>query len=246
MLKTLKKNNRTILFIAIVLIAFILGLFGNSLLTETSGSLSGAAGALADQAACNLSSLSSTNPRGVVLADPLNLRTGPGLNYAVIATLDICTLVNLDGRNSDSTWIQVGLPGNLGGWVFTGYKDFPYLKTNVALSTLDITTAAGGPLTSSPNTGSSNVSVIIQGNYAAAFISGMPANTIINATLTSSDGSKSLAVASGQSDSQGNLTLTFPMPTKWADGTAVKSGTMTLTLTGGGKTLTATITYYTY
>jgi uncharacterized protein YraI len=242
----LKKNNTTLLFIGIALVAFLLGLFGNSLLAETSGSLSGAAGALADKAACNTSRLASANPTGIVLADPLNLRTGPGLNYAVIATLEICTPVSLDGRNSDSTWIQVSLPGNLGGWVFTGYKDFPYINANVALSTLDVTTASGGPLPSGANTGSGNVSVIIQGGQVAAFVSGMPANTIVSATLTSSDGSKSLAVASGQSDAGGNITLTFPMPTKWADGTAVKSGTMTMTLTGGGTTKTATVTYYTY
>jgi len=242
----LKKNNKTFLFIGIVLAAFLLGLFGNSLLAETTGSLSGAAGALANQAACDISSLSSTNPTGIVLADPLNLRTGPGLNYAVIATLDICTPISLDGRNSDSTWIQVSLPGNLGGWIFTGYKDFPYIKANVAISTLDVTTAAGGPSPSGANTGSGSVSVIIQGGQVAAFISGMPANTLVNATLTSSDGSKNLAVASGKTDAGGNLTLTFPMPTKWADGTAVKSGTMTLTLTGGGTTMTATVTYYTY
>ena len=247
MLKALKKNNKTLLSIGIVLVAFLLGLFGNSLFAETTGSLSGAAGALANQAACNISSLSSADPRGVVLADPLNLRTGPGLNYAVITTLDICTIVNLDGRSNDSTWIQVSLPGNLGGWIFTGYKDFPYIKANIALSTLDVTTASGGPLPSAgANTGSGSVSVIIQGGQVAAFVSGMPANTIVSATLTSTDGSKSLAVASGQSDAGGNITLTFPMPTKWADGTAVTSGTMTMTLTGGGTTMTATVTYYTY
>jgi len=244
MLTPFKKNMNIFLFIGIILAAFFLGLFGNSLFSETGGSLSAAAGALANQVACNTSSLSSANPRGIILADPLNLRTGPGLGYGVITTLEICTQVNLDGRNSDASWIQVSLPGNVGGWVFAGYEAFPYLQANVKLSDLKVTTASGGPLPSNPSS-SANVSVIIQNNYVAAFVVGMPANTLVSATLSPSSGSgKSLAVTSGNTDAGGNVTLTFPMPTKWADDSAITSGTMTLTLSGGGKSMTAYITYY--
>ncbi len=200
--------------------------------------MSGGAGAIANQAICDTSSLSSKEPTGIVLADPLNLRTGPGLNYQVITMLEICKPVSLNGRSSDYAWLEVRLPGNVGGWVFAGY-----IQANVSIGDLKVTTASGGPTT---NTSSSrNVSVIIQSNQVAAFVNGMPANSFITATLSPSNGSgKSVAVTSGQTDAQGNITLTFPMPTTWADGSAVTSGTMTLTFTSGSATLTAWLTYY--
>lgn len=246
MLTPLKKNKNLFLVLGVVLIAFLLGFFSDSLFSSTGGAISGAAGNLANQAACNTSSLSNTNPTGIVLADPLNLRTGPGLNYQVITMLNICTSVSLTGRSSDSAWLQVSLPGNVGGWVFAGYKEFPYLKMNVSISDLAVTTASGGPTTNPSSGGSRYVSVIIQGSQVAAFINGMPANANISATLSPSDGAgKSVAVANGKADAQGNLTLTFPMPTTWSDGTPVKSGTLLLTLTGGGAPLTTWVTYYT-
>jgi hypothetical protein len=243
MLTPLKKNKGLLLAIGVALVAFLLGLFGNTLLSPTGGGLSGAAGAMSNQAACDTTVLSSKDPTGIVLADPLNLRTGPGLNYQVITMLEVCKPVGLLGRTSDYAWLEVSLPGNVGGWVFAGY-----IQANTNLSNLKVTTASGGPAPGNAGSGSSNgiVSVIIQANQVAAFISGMPANTIISATLRPSSGSgKGLAVASGQTDAQGNATLTFPMPATWADGSAVTSGTMTLTLTGGGDTLTAWLTYYT-
>ncbi len=242
MLTSLKKNKNLILAIGVALIAFLLGLFGNTLLSPTGAGLSGAAGAMANQAACDTTVLSSKDPTGIVLADPLNLRTGPGLNYQVITMLEVCKPVSLLGRTSDYAWLEVSLPGNVGGWVFAGY-----IQANTNLSNLKVTTASGGPAPGSAGgDGKGIVSVIIQANQVAAFISGMPASTVISATLSPSGGSgKGLAVASGQTDAQGNTTLTFPMPAHWADGSAVKSGTMTLTLTGGGDMLTAFLTYYT-
>ena len=234
------------LVIVIILLAFLLGLFGRDLLSVSGGGLSGAAGALANQVACDTSSLSGKDPSGIVLADPLNLRTGPGLNYQVITMLDICTPVSLLGRTSDYTWIEVNLPGNIGGWVFAGYKSFPYIQTNVNISDLKVSTGFGGPVADAPVIGKAGVSVIIQGNQAVAFASGMPANTLISAMLNPSIGSgMGLAVASGKTDAQGNITLTFSMPTTWSDGSAILSGAMTLTLTGKGETAIAYITYYT-
>ena len=237
-----KKNDKVLLIVGIALVAFALGCFGQGLFGRTGGSLSGAAGALAAQASCDTSVLATKTPSGIVLADLLNLRTGPGLNYQVITMLGICTPVTLVGRSSDNAWLEVSLPGNLGGWVFSGY-----IQANINISTLNVTTGAGGPLTGASGGGGPRyISVIIQGNQAAAFVTGMPGNTVLSAALSPSGGSgKAVAVASGLSDPQGNITLTFPMPTHWADGSPVTSGTMTLTVSGGGESLTAGITYYT-
>lgn len=236
-----KKATNVWLMVSVVLIAFVLGFFSQNLFGGTAGGLSGAAGALANQAACDTSILATKSPSGIVLADLLNLRTGPGLNYQVISMLGICTPVSLIGRSSDNAWLEISLPGNLGGWVFSGY-----MQTNIDISKLKVTTGTGGPLTSASGGGVRNVSVIIQGNQAAAFVIGMPADTMVSATLSPSGGSgKGVVVASGQTDPQGTITLTFPMPMNWSDGTAVSSGAMTLTISGGGETLTAGITYYT-
>lgn len=246
MLIDLKKKKDLFLIVGVLLIAFLLGLSGSSLVGATGGSLSGAAGALANQVACDTSSLLGTAPSGIVLADPLNLRTGPGLNYQVITTLNICSPISLLGRNGDYTWVEVSLPGNVGGWVFIGYKTFPYVQTNINISDLPLTTASGGAVANPPaSSDKATISVIIQANQVAAFASGMPANATISATLNPSTGSgNGVAVASGKSDAHGNITLTFPMPKAWADGSALTSGTMTLTLAGKGKTAVAYITYY--
>jgi hypothetical protein len=226
------------------LAAFLLGLYGRDVLIGTGGGLSGAAGAVANQGLCDTSVLSREDPTGIVLADPLNLRFGPGLDYFIVTTLDICTPVSLIGRTADYAWLEVTLPGNVGGWVFSGY-----IQANMNIGDLEVTTAAGGPnsdTTSGGNSGGLYVSVIIQGDQAAAFVYGMPANQELTAVLSPSDNSSNgVLVASGQTDADGNAALAFTMPTTWPDGSALTSGTMLLTVTAGGQTLTASITYYT-
>jgi uncharacterized protein YraI len=244
MLTYLKKNKNAFLIIGVALVAFLLGLFSQSLFSETGGNLGGAAGAMSEQAACDTSVLSSSDPTGIVLADPLlNMRAGPGLNYRVLTMLEICTPVSLKGRSSNNAWLEIRLSEDVGGWVFAGY-----IQANVNISNLKVTQASGGPTTntsSGSSGGQGYISTVIQGNQATAYVTGMPANTQATATLSPSTGSgKSLAVASGQTNSGGNITLTFAMPSKWADGSAVKSGSMTLTVAGGGSTMTAWITYY--
>ena len=234
------KNKNLFIIIGVALLAFLLGLYGSSLSGGAGGGLSGAAGAIVDQGVCDTSSLSNEDPTGIVLADPLNLRIGPGLNYDVITVLEICTPVSLTGRTSDYAWLEVSLPGNLGGWVFSGY-----IQANINIGDLEVKTGFGGPNTGASSGSELNVSVIIQGDQAAAFVNGMPANADISAVLSPSDNSANgLLVASGQTDAQGSVTLTFTMPTTWADGSALESGTMILTLNAGGQTLTAWITYY--
>ena len=49
-----------------------------------------------------------------------NVRVGPGLGYGVVAGgANAGTLVELIGRNSDSSWLQIVLPGGEEGWIFS-------------------------------------------------------------------------------------------------------------------------------
>ncbi|MDH5605609.1 MAG: SH3 domain-containing protein [Anaerolineae bacterium] len=242
MLKVFKKYQNVLFIIGVALVAYLLGAMGGNLFDAAGGNLSGAAGMIADQSDCDTSSLSNDRPTGIVLADPLNLRVGPGLDYHVTGILDFCTSLSLLGRSGDGAWLEVELPGSVIGWVFSYY-----VQTNVNINELEVTTGFGGADTSggSPS-GQRNVSVIIQVNQAVAFVTGMPANADVSAVLSPTEGSgKSLSVASGRTDAQGDTILTFTMPDVWADGSELESGTMTLTIKAGGESLTAWLTYYT-
>lgn len=58
---------------------------------------------------------------GFVDTKALNLRKGPGANFDVIITLNIRTIFDATGRNADSSWVKVRLPGNAVGWLSTRY-----------------------------------------------------------------------------------------------------------------------------
>lgn len=49
-------------------------------------------------------------PVGYVWAGRLNIRSGPGLNYNVIAQVYRNDMLDLTGRTADATWLQVRLP----------------------------------------------------------------------------------------------------------------------------------------
>jgi uncharacterized protein YraI len=197
-----------------------------------------------EQVNCDTSSLSNENPTGIVLAGPLNLRKGPGLEYDVIKTIEICTPVSLTGRSGDYAWLEVKLPKNVRGWVFS-----PYIQANININDLKVKPASEGAFTGgSPSSSNSkrNASVIIERNQAVAFVNGMPANEDIWAVLSPSNNSNiGQLVAYGKTDAKGNATLIFSMPSTWSDGSPLKSGTMKLMLTAKDETHTVLLTYYT-
>jgi hypothetical protein len=241
MFRSRKKYQNIIIILSVALVAFLLGYLSRNSFGASGFSLSGAAGAAAQQQICDSTPLNNPDPTGIVLADPLNFRIGPGLNYAIVTVLEYCTPVSLLGRTGDSAWLLVKLEGNLEGWVYS-YYIFP----NMDISDLEVATGYGGPNESPDSSGKPGVSVVIQYNQAVAFVTGMPANEQLVAILAPSTGSgKSLTVASGWTDAQGNATLIFDMPATWADGSNVTSGSMTLTIFVDDVTLTGWITYYT-
>lgn len=62
----------------------------------------------------------------------LNVRQGPGTNFAIITTLNNGAIVNLTGyRNGDATWVHVSLPNGTVGWVSA-----LYIRASVPISSL--------------------------------------------------------------------------------------------------------------
>lgn len=90
----------------------------------------------------------------------LNVRRGPGTNFAIITKLSTGNVVNLTGfRNGDATWVQVALPNGTVGWVSA-----LYVATTIPVGNLTPITGTTPPPTPPPtgatgtvNTGALNV-----------------------------------------------------------------------------------------
>jgi len=240
-----KTNTGSFIFILIgvALIAFFLGFFSRDLFPVIDRNLNNPGGTLVDEVVCDTSGLLNKVPTGIVLAGPLNLRSGPGLNFDVISKLEICSQIRLTGRSSDNAWLEVELPNKDKGWVFS-----PYIQANINIIDLEVSKAFSDPASEKFPGGSNNgrnISVIIEDNQAVAFVYGMPANQDIRAVLSpSNDDENSREVALGRTDAEGNVILVFSMPATWPDGSRLTSGTMTLALTAGSETKTVLLTYY--
>jgi uncharacterized protein YraI len=57
------------------------------------------------------------NQPELIAPGSVNIRSGPGLNYAVIGTLNADTAVPIVGRNADTTWWEIEITGDTTGWV---------------------------------------------------------------------------------------------------------------------------------
>lgn len=91
----------------------------------------------------------------------LNVRRGPGTNFAIITKLSTGNVVNLTGfRNGDATWVQVALPNGTVGWVSA-----LYVRTTIPVGNLTPITGTTPPPPTQPpagaqgtvNTGALNV-----------------------------------------------------------------------------------------
>jgi uncharacterized protein YraI len=94
-------------------------------------------------------------PIGTVLTDRLNVRSGPGVIYSVITVITRGQTMTLVGRNSDTSWLQIVLPGNIPGWV-----NARYIQTLYAVNTLPVTWQL--PVTPTP--------IPPPGGYGIAFV----------------------------------------------------------------------------
>ena len=53
----------------------------------------------------------------LVSPGPVNIRSGPGLDYEVIGTLNANTTMSIIGRNGDASWWQIAIADGITGWV---------------------------------------------------------------------------------------------------------------------------------
>ncbi|MBN1991420.1 MAG: SH3 domain-containing protein [Anaerolineae bacterium] len=62
-------------------------------------------------------SVPSSNQPSLVAPGAVNIRSGPGVNYGVIGTLNAGTAVSIVGRNADASWWQIEITTGIIGWV---------------------------------------------------------------------------------------------------------------------------------
>ncbi len=59
----------------------------------------------------------SGNQPQLVAPEPVNIRSGPGLNYPIIGRLNPNTTRPIVGRNGDASWWQIEITNDITGWV---------------------------------------------------------------------------------------------------------------------------------
>jgi uncharacterized protein YgiM (DUF1202 family) len=79
-------------------------------------------------------------PTAYVTAGRLNVRTGPGVGFAVVTRIDQWQTMTLLARNSAATWVNIRLPNGTEGWV-NAY----YIRASVPVVDLPVAGAAPSP-----------------------------------------------------------------------------------------------------
>ncbi|WP_420644651.1 SH3 domain-containing protein [Candidatus Leptofilum sp.] len=86
----------------------------------------------------------------VIQTGQLNVRSGPGVEYSVLTTVNQGAIVTLLGRNADSSWAYIQTVAAVRGWVNASAT---YITPSVAINTLDVvTTATATPTAQATNT----------------------------------------------------------------------------------------------
>jgi hypothetical protein len=130
-----------------------------------------------------------------VVRSPANVRTGPGVTYGIIAGgLNPGAEVELVGRNSDASWLNIIMPSGERGWIFATLVD---VNPGVNVSSLDVVEVAppvvaaggGGGGTTAPAPGSGAPPPVSVGPVAnPGFELGGQTHTFSNPQLMSSAG----------------------------------------------------------
>jgi TolB protein len=107
--------------------------------------------ALVPDAAAQGGNGGSNGPQLTVLAEALNVRSGPGVTYAAVGLLARGDQVPLIGHHAASGWWQVQLPGDIAGWVSGGaaYISISGNAADLPEATAPVSAAAGVQSTAS-------------------------------------------------------------------------------------------------
>ncbi len=84
-------------------------------------------------------------PSAEVIVKQMNLRTGPGTVYPVVALLKQGDVLTVVGRSPDRTWLSVKTAGNVAGWCSASSR---YVRLSVEVGTLAVAAVPLPPATS--------------------------------------------------------------------------------------------------
>jgi uncharacterized protein YgiM (DUF1202 family) len=106
----------------------------------------------------------------VVIAESLNVRTGPGLGFASIASVQTNNEVTLIGRTADANWTQIRMSTGQEGWVSTVFlsydADFYRTLPRTGETTASATVTTGTlNVRTGPGTGFDVVTTLNEGAY---------------------------------------------------------------------------------
>ena len=88
-------------------------------------------------------------PLAAVKSQALNIRAGPGTSHAIVSASRQGELLQITGRNEDSSWLEVALADGRIGWVSASLVE-PSVATNQIALAETIPTAPPAPPTASP------------------------------------------------------------------------------------------------
>jgi uncharacterized protein YraI len=124
----------------------------------------------------------ANQPRGMVISQRLNVRTGPGAGNTVITTVEYGDILPLLARNTDGSWVRVQVDAETRGWVSSLYMQ---IMEPFKLSDLPVT--AEVEPTGTVITGSLNVRIGPGPQYES--IGTLNYGTIVGVLARNEDGS---------------------------------------------------------
>jgi len=131
-----------------------------------------------------------TGDADAVVKSPSNVRTGPGVQYGIIAGgLNTGAQVKLIGRNNDASWLNIIMPSGEEGWIFASLVTVnPSVNVN-ALEVVEVAAPAAGAGTGSSTTSPAPAPPVSAAPVAnGAFELGGQTHTFANPQLMSSAG----------------------------------------------------------
>ena len=94
----------------------------------------------------NLPEITSVPATGTVNTGRLNVRSGPGVEFGIVTTLNFGDTVGLIARNADSTWLYIRTTQNVEGWVNARYITTSYPITSLPVVGSTATSTPGAPV----------------------------------------------------------------------------------------------------
>ncbi len=164
----------------------------------------------------------NAGPAAYVTINELNVRSGPGTEYAIQQTVGLNQLVGLIGRNNASTWVQIRLVSGTTGWVST-----QYIRANVALGSLPVTepTPVVPQVTASPTSVAKDTQITLTGT-------GYPTSSQVSVYIGPSNISVfPNVIITALTDSTGRFSTSFKMPAQWPNGQTIATGPVIISVT---------------